>query len=159
MGCLPAFCNRTSFRIPAQSAVEMLSAGSQLAAHSAAFHSATAWGILLLVALGYGRPGRRIPERVLTPTRRRAWRGNSLPKVPTPTGDAMQVTVATAKTTVKDEHGRKVEGVVLTCSRCGKTVEVFGTSDASVKRGFVKLRETCKEKNFYVEEELQRVSD
>jgi hypothetical protein len=71
--------------------------------------------------------------------------------------DAMRVTVVTAKTTVKDEIGRKVEGVVLTCSRCGKTVEVFGTSDASVRRGFVKLREGCEEKtNFYVEEELQR---
>jgi hypothetical protein len=68
----------------------------------------------------------------------------------------MRVTVVTAKTTVKDERGRKVEGVVLTCSRCGETVEVFGTSDASVKRGFVKLREACKEKtNFYVEEELR----
>jgi hypothetical protein len=68
----------------------------------------------------------------------------------------MRVTVVTAKTTVKDETGRKVEGIVLTCSRCGKTVEVFGTSDASVKRGFVKLREVCKEtgRNFYVEEEL-----
>jgi hypothetical protein len=69
----------------------------------------------------------------------------------------MRVAVATAKTTVKDETGRKVEGIVLMCSRCGETVEVFGTSDASVKRGFVKLREGCKEKtNFYVEEELQR---
>jgi hypothetical protein len=69
----------------------------------------------------------------------------------------MRVTVVTAKTTVKDERGRKVEGIVLTCSRCGETVEVYGTSDASVKRGFVKLREACKEKtNFYVEEELQR---
>ena len=67
----------------------------------------------------------------------------------------MRVTVVTAKGTVKDEQGRKVEGTVLTCSRCGETVDVFGTSDASVKRGFVKLREACKEKtNFYVEEEL-----
>jgi hypothetical protein len=68
----------------------------------------------------------------------------------------MRVTVVTAKTTVKDGQGRKVEGIVLTCSRCGETVEVFGTSDASVKRGFVKLREACKEtgRNFYVEEEL-----
>jgi hypothetical protein len=70
----------------------------------------------------------------------------------------MRVTVVTAKTTVKAETGRKVEGTVLTCWRCGKTVEVFGTSDASVKRGFVKLREACKEKtNFYVEEELHPV--
>ena len=68
----------------------------------------------------------------------------------------MQVTVVTARGTVKDGAGRKVEGIVLTCSRCGQTVEVFGTTDASVKRGFVKLREGCKEtgRHFYVEEEL-----
>jgi hypothetical protein len=67
----------------------------------------------------------------------------------------MRVTVVTAKGTVKDAQGRKVEGIILTCSRCGQTVEVFGTSDASAKRGFVKLREGCEEKtNFYVEEEL-----
>jgi hypothetical protein len=72
--------------------------------------------------------------------------------------DAMRVTVVTAKTTVKDERGRKVDGIVLQCTRCAQTVEVFGTSDASVKRGFVKLREGCEEKgrHFYVEEELQR---
>jgi hypothetical protein len=72
--------------------------------------------------------------------------------------DAMRVTVVTARTTVKDGQGRKAEGIVLTCSRCGQTVEVFGTSEASVKRGFVKLREGCKEagRHFYVEEELQR---
>ena len=69
----------------------------------------------------------------------------------------MRVTVATAKITVRDERGREAEGLILTCSRCGETVEVFGTSDASVRRGFVKLREGCEEKtNFYVEEELQR---
>jgi hypothetical protein len=67
----------------------------------------------------------------------------------------MQVAVATAKTIVKDEKGREAEGIVLTCSRCGETVEVYGTTDASVRRGFVKLREACKEKtNFYVEEKL-----
>jgi hypothetical protein len=69
----------------------------------------------------------------------------------------MRVTVATAKGTVKDGQGRKVEGITLTCSRCGRSTEVFGTSDASVKRGFVLLRNGCAEKtNFYVEEELQR---
>ena len=69
----------------------------------------------------------------------------------------MQVTVVTAKGTVKDEQGREVEGTILTCSRCGETVEVYGTSGASLRRGFVKLREACKEKtNFYVEEKLER---
>jgi hypothetical protein len=66
----------------------------------------------------------------------------------------MRVPVATAKAFVKDEHGREVEGLVLTCLRCGQTVPVFGTSGASIKRGFVKLRKACKEKgkNFYVYE-------
>jgi hypothetical protein len=89
---------------------------------------------------------------------RQAARRDRLPKVlnlQRESIDAMRVTVVTAKGTVKDERGRKVEGTSLMCSRCGETVEVFGTSDASVKRGFVKLREACKEKtNFYVEEEL-----
>ena len=68
----------------------------------------------------------------------------------------MQVTVATAKITVRDERGREAEGLILTCSRCGETVEVYGTSGASLRRGFVKLRENCKETgNFYVEEELR----
>jgi hypothetical protein len=38
----------------------------------------------------------------------------------------MRVTVVTAKGTVKEAQGRKVEGIILTCSRCGQTVEVFG---------------------------------
>ena len=68
----------------------------------------------------------------------------------------MQVAVATAKPTVRDEAGRAAKGLVLTCSRCGETVEVFGTTGASLRRGFVKLREACKETgNFYVEEELR----
>jgi hypothetical protein len=65
----------------------------------------------------------------------------------------MRVTVTTTKALVKDEKGREAEGLLLTCSRCGETVQVFGTSGASVRRGFVKLRENCKEagRNFYVE--------
>jgi hypothetical protein len=55
----------------------------------------------------------------------------------------MQVTVITAKATIKDAQGREVEGLILTCSRCGETVEVYGTSGASLRRGFVKLREAC----------------
>jgi hypothetical protein len=63
----------------------------------------------------------------------------------------MRVTVATAKTTVRDEKGREAEGLILTCSRCGETVEVLGTSGASTRRGCARLREACKEKtHFYV---------
>lgn len=55
---------------------------------------------------------------------------------------------------IDNERGGTTPGVTVTCGRCGKVVEVFGTSDASIKRGFVMLREDCDEgeENFYVEE-------
>jgi hypothetical protein len=63
----------------------------------------------------------------------------------------MRVAVTAEKATVKDERGREVDGLILTCSRCSKRVEVFGTSGASTRRGYVKLRDGCEEKdNFYV---------
>jgi hypothetical protein len=65
--------------------------------------------------------------------------------------EPMRVAVAVEKAVVKDGNGREAEGVVLTCSRCGKIVEVFGTTGASARRGCVLLRESCDEKdNFYV---------
>lgn len=44
-----------------------------------------------------------------------------------------------------------VPGVCVTCGKCGHQVEVFGDSDASVRRGTVMLREECPrgESNFY----------
>jgi hypothetical protein len=49
----------------------------------------------------------------------------------------------------------QITGMNVIESRSSRHLISIGTSDASVKRGFVKLRETCKEKtNFYVEEEL-----
>lgn len=48
-----------------------------------------------------------------------------------------------------------VEGVCVRCSRCEHSVEVFGTSDRSIRRGLVMLREECpeEESNFYVTDE------
>jgi len=45
-------------------------------------------------------------------------------------------------------------GLVLTCSRCGHSVEVYGTEEASVRRGAVMLRDECPmgDRNFYVAE-------
>jgi hypothetical protein len=63
----------------------------------------------------------------------------------------MRVAVAVERATVTDRDGREAEGLTLTCSRCGKIVEVFGTSGASARRGCVKLREGCDERDaFYV---------
>jgi hypothetical protein len=44
-----------------------------------------------------------------------------------------------------------IEGVCVTCSRCGHETESYGTSDSSVRRCMVLLREECPmgESNFY----------
>jgi hypothetical protein len=54
---------------------------------------------------------------------------------------------------LEDENGRVQDGVCATCSRCGHATESFGTSEASVKRCLVLLREECPEgeSNFYVD--------
>ncbi len=56
---------------------------------------------------------------------------------------------------IENEEGRMVPGVTVTCPRCDHTVESFGTSDRSVRRCFVLLRDECPmgENNFYVAEE------
>lgn len=45
-----------------------------------------------------------------------------------------------------------VDGVCVSCLRCRHEVEVFGGSEASIRRGLVMLREQCPrgEENFYV---------
>jgi hypothetical protein len=56
---------------------------------------------------------------------------------------------------LENDESRDVEGVIVTCSRCGHCEESsFGTSDASVRRCLVLLRENCQrdERNFYVDE-------
>jgi len=63
----------------------------------------------------------------------------------------MRVKVEVEEVELEDEWGKPVDGVSVCCGRCGHAVEVFGTSDASVRRGCVMLREECpkKESNFY----------
>ena len=56
------------------------------------------------------------------------------------------------ESTIETIEGSEVEGITVSCDRCDHSVEVFGTSDASEKRGCVMLREDCPrdEKNFYM---------
>jgi alpha-D-ribose 1-methylphosphonate 5-triphosphate synthase subunit PhnG len=63
----------------------------------------------------------------------------------------MRVKVEVEEVELEDDRGRPVDGVVVCCGRCGHKVEVFGTGEASVKRGCVMLREECPEgeSNFY----------
>jgi hypothetical protein len=66
----------------------------------------------------------------------------------------MKVEVEVQEITLSNNEGQDLEGTEVTCTRCDHAVEVFGTSDASVRRGCVMLREECpnKERNFYTKE-------
>ena len=52
---------------------------------------------------------------------------------------------------VETENGYPTDGVRVTCTKCGHSVEVCGNSDASMRRGAFMLREECprNENNFY----------
>lgn len=65
-----------------------------------------------------------------------------------------RVVCSIEETTLENDNGREVEGVVATCSKCDHCTESFGTSDASRRRCLVLMREECPEgeENFYVED-------
>ena len=67
----------------------------------------------------------------------------------------MRVEVSVEEIQLRGDHGGVVPGLCLRCDRCDHEVEVFGTSDRSVRRGLVMLRDECPrdESNFYVAEE------
>lgn len=52
---------------------------------------------------------------------------------------------------VENESGRLVAGVAVSCARCGHTVEAYGTTERSVRRCFMLLKEQCPngESNYY----------
>ncbi len=54
---------------------------------------------------------------------------------------------------LENDDGYEVEGVCATCPRCGHETESYGTSDASVHRCLVLLREECPndERNYYLD--------
>jgi ribosomal protein S27E len=56
------------------------------------------------------------------------------------------------ETELENDDGRWVDGVVATCGDCGNTTESFGTSERSVRRCLVMMRDECPEgaSNFYV---------
>ena len=56
----------------------------------------------------------------------------------------MKISVDIEQTDVDGDY-RDVEGLCLTCSRCGHSVKVFGTSYSSARRGGAMLREECPE--------------
>ncbi|HEX5135865.1 MAG TPA: hypothetical protein VFY93_02755 [Planctomycetota bacterium] len=66
----------------------------------------------------------------------------------------MRVRCAISTGTEENDNGIDVECTYAECGECGHTTMSFGTSEASVKRCLVLLREECPEgaDNFYVED-------
>lgn len=64
----------------------------------------------------------------------------------------MRVRCEIEEVELENDNGRLIDGVSATCTRCDHTTESFGTSEASVKRCLVLMREECgnQENNFYV---------
>lgn len=62
----------------------------------------------------------------------------------------MRVPIEISEEDLDGDYGT-VPGLIITCTRCCHSVEVFGTEDNSVKRGAVMLRDECPldEDNFY----------
>lgn len=62
-----------------------------------------------------------------------------------------KVEVEIEEVLLENERGIEVESICATCSRCDHEVEVYGTSDMSVRRACIMLREDCPmgEENFY----------
>ncbi|MCW5206360.1 hypothetical protein VU08_05440 [Desulfobulbus sp. F5] len=65
------------------------------------------------------------------------------------------VTCSVEETYLENDYGNEIEGIIVTCNKCGHEVESFGTSQASINRCFVLLREECPEgeNNYYVDED------
>ena len=64
------------------------------------------------------------------------------------------ITCTVEEAELEDENGFDVPGVIVTCGRCGHSEESFGTSERSVRRCLVLLRENCPEgEQFFYEPE------
>lgn len=67
----------------------------------------------------------------------------------------MRVECEVEETEEIGDHGGPVPSVCVTCGRCDHSVVIYGTSDASVRRGLATLRDECPEgeNNYYVAED------
>lgn len=65
----------------------------------------------------------------------------------------MKVACEVNNAVLKNDYGQEVEGVRVTCGACGHETESFGTSEKSVKRCLVLMKQECPhaENNFYVD--------
>jgi hypothetical protein len=64
----------------------------------------------------------------------------------------MKIECEVEEVELKNDHGREVPGVRVTCGECEHSTESFGTGSVSIRRCFVLLREECPNSgdNYYV---------
>jgi hypothetical protein len=67
----------------------------------------------------------------------------------------MRVETAYRRTTLYNESEKAIPSIEVICSRCKHIVEVYGTSERSVRRGLAMLRDECPfhESNYYYVED------
>ena len=65
----------------------------------------------------------------------------------------MKVNCEVEECELENESGRMIESVRVTCSRCDHQTESFGTSERSIMRCLLLLKEECpnNEDNYYVD--------
>ena len=70
----------------------------------------------------------------------------------------MRIKCKVTNVVLEGDYG-SVAGVCVICKLCDRATEVFGTSEASIRRGLVTLRNECPESrnNFYIhDKEMKR---
>ena len=67
----------------------------------------------------------------------------------------MRVTCRIEEVELENDDGVEVPSVCATCSRCDHETESFGTSDRSIRRCLVLMRDECPmgEDNYYASED------
>lgn len=65
----------------------------------------------------------------------------------------MRILVEVDNIELEGDYGT-IPSVRVTCTQCGESVEVYGRSERSVKRGCIMLKEMCGGNNFYTTDEV-----
>ena len=58
-----------------------------------------------------------------------------------------RITCRIEETYVENDEGREVEGVVATCSHCGRQTQAYGQGEGSRRRCLVEMSNECREED------------
>jgi len=64
-----------------------------------------------------------------------------------------RIKVEVEEIVMEGDRGGEIDSIRVICSVCDASVEIYGRSIQSIKRGCISLREQCDERNFYYYEE------